>query len=150
MKRIFFIFSDTDILHCSLFPFDYFLLTYMNMYSIHTLSWNYYPIICQSITFKKEFCVGHIVPPHSEEAQMHFLYVFWYFEDEIMVFEKISPQYGVLVRISSLLAAVIAWGFWLSCVVNWSVEKKSKSSVAQCHFLIISPPSPVMMACWIS
>lgn len=86
--------------------------------------------------------MGHIVLPHSEEAQMHFLHVLWYFEDETMVFEIISPKYGVLVRVSSLLAAVIAWGFWLSYLVKWSVEKKTKSSVAQCNFLIIHPPLP--------
>lgn len=86
--------------------------------------------------------MGHIVPPHSEDAQMYFLYVLWYFEDEIMVFEIISSKYGVLVRVSSLLAAVIARGFWLSCLVKWSVEKKTQLLAPQCNFLIISPPLP--------
>lgn len=80
----------------------------MNIYSIHKLLWNY-SIVYQPITFKKRnpFCVGHIVLPHSEETQVHFIYVLLYFEDEIMVFEIISPKHGVLVRVSSFPAAVV-------------------------------------------
>lgn len=49
-----------------------------------------------------------LVPPHSEETQMHFLCVLYYFEYEIMVFQRIAPKYEVFVRALYSLTADVA------------------------------------------